>query len=184
MSRSFASREDDAYRITSQLTAPRPVASGWRNPSSRSRALWLAVRWSTVRRYISMTSRQFQRRICGILRLVRYKSGLRTMLAIPLLREGIAIGAIEGCAALRSTHLPINKSGSAENLCRPSRDRDRERAACSKRSRSAMLNCGRPWSIRRRPPKCSALSAARPPTCSRSSTPSSRALPGFVGSMI
>ena len=41
----------------------------------------------------------------------------------------------------------------------------------------------RRWSIRRQPPRCSASSAARRRTCSRSSTPSSRARPGFVGSM-
>ena len=46
-----------------------------------------------------------------------------------------------------------------------------------------MQNCARPWSIRRRPRKCLVSSAARPPTCSRSSTLSSRARRGFVGSM-
>ena len=52
-----------------------------------------------------------------------------------------------------------------------------------KESRSATQNCARPWSIRRQPPKCSASSAARRRTCSRSSTPSSRAQRGFVGLM-
>ena len=46
-----------------------------------------------------------------------------------------------------------------------------------------MQNCARPWSIRRQRPRCSASSAARPRTCSRYSTPSSRARPGFVGLM-
>ena len=48
---------------------------------------------------------------------------------------------------------------------------------------SATRNCARRWSIRRRRPRCSASSAARPPTFSRSSTLSSRAPPGFAGSM-
>ncbi len=55
--------------------------------------------------------------------------------------------------------------------------------ACSRNSASATRNCARRWSIRRRRPRCSASSAARPPTCSRCSTPSSRAPRGFVGSM-
>ena len=46
-----------------------------------------------------------------------------------------------------------------------------------------MQNCARPWSIRRQRPRCSASSAARRRTCSRCSTPSSRAPRGFVGSM-
>ena len=52
-----------------------------------------------------------------------------------------------------------------------------------KELRSATQNCARRWSIRRQRPKCSASSAARRPTCSRCSTPSSRAPRGFVGSM-
>ena len=43
--------------------------------------------------------------------------------------------------------------------------------------------CARRWSIRRQPPRCSASSAVRRRTCSRCSTPSSRAPRGFVGSM-
>ena len=53
-----------------------------------------------------------------------------------------------------------------------------------KEFRSATQNCARPWSIRRQLPRCSALSAARPLTYSRCSTPSSRAPRGFVGSMM
>ena len=52
-----------------------------------------------------------------------------------------------------------------------------------KEFRSATRNCARPWSIRRQRPRCSASSAARRRTCSRCSTPSSRARRGFVGSM-
>ena len=46
-----------------------------------------------------------------------------------------------------------------------------------------MQNCARPWSIRLQRPRCSASSAARRQTCSRSSMPSSKAPPGFVGLM-
>ena len=52
-----------------------------------------------------------------------------------------------------------------------------------KEPRSATQNCARRWSIRRQRPRCSASSAARRRTCSRCSTPSSRARRGFVGSM-
>ena len=52
-----------------------------------------------------------------------------------------------------------------------------------KELRSATRNCARPWSIRRQRPRCSASSAARRRTCSRCSTPLSRAPHGFVGSM-
>ena len=52
-----------------------------------------------------------------------------------------------------------------------------------KELRSATQNCARRWSIRRQRPRCSASSAARRRTCSRCSTPSSRARRGFVGSM-
>ena len=72
----------------------------------------------------------------------------------------------------------------AQNLRRPSRHRHRERAACSRNSRSATQNCARRWSIRRQRPRCSASSAARRRTCSRCSTPSSRAPRGFVGLMM
>ena len=53
-----------------------------------------------------------------------------------------------------------------------------------KEFRSATQNCAKPWSIRRQRPRCSASSAARPRTCSRYSTPSSRAQPGSVGLMM
>ena len=85
-------------------------------------------------------------------------------------------------AARRCGPLPKSRSNSSK----PSRTRPSLRSrtcACSRRSRSATQNCAKPWSIRRQRPRCSASSAARPPRCSRSSTPSSRARPGFVGLM-
>ena len=95
------------------------------------------------------------------------RMGGRTILAAPLLREGVAIGVI----LIRRTRSPTfhrQANQTAGNLCRPSRDRHRERPACSKNSRSAMQNCARRWSIRRQRPRCSASSAARRLTCSRS----------------
>ena len=110
------------------------------------------------------------------------ESGTRTLLAAPLLREGTALGYIlirryrspdrsQPIRSRCSKPLPIRRSS-------PSRTCD-----CSKNCKSATQNCGRPWSIRRRLPKCSASSAARRRMCSRSSMPSSRAPPGFVESM-
>ena len=98
-------------------------------------------------------------------------------LATPLLREGLPIGAII-FAARKFVHLPTSRS----SCSRPSPTRRSSRlrtCGCSKNSRSATQNCARPWSIRRQRPRCSASSAARRRTCSRSSTPSSRAPPGL-----
>ena len=71
----------------------------------------------------------------------------------------------------------------ARNLRRLRRSSPSRTCGCSKKSRSATQNCARRWSIRRQRPRCSASSAARRRTCSRCSTPSSRARRGFVGSM-
>ena len=100
----------------------------------------------------------------------------------PLLREDTAIGVI----IIRRTEVrPFYRKAdrSAQNFRRSSRDRDRERATVQGTRRSATQSCARHWSIRPQPPRCSASSAARRRTCSRSWTPSSRAPRGFVGSM-
>ncbi len=108
--------------------------------------------------------------------------GVRTILVTPLLGKGVAIGAIHHSPHGGSVLLPKNKSRcwkpSPTKRSSPSRT-----CGCSKKSRSATQNCAKRWSIRQRRPRCSASSAARPRTCSRSSTPSSRARRGFVGSM-
>ena len=108
--------------------------------------------------------------------------GARTILAAPLLREGIAIGA-DRDSSYGGSSVYREADRASRDLCRPGCDRDRERAACSKNCRSATRNCARPWSIRRQRPRCSASSAARRRMCSRCSTPSSRARREFVGSM-
>ena len=107
--------------------------------------------------------------------------GVRTLLAMPMLREGLPIGAI----VIRRPRFVL--SPKSRSLClKPSptrRSSPSRTSGCSRKSRNATRNCARPWSIRRQRPRCSASSAARRRTCSRSSMPSSRAPRGFVGSM-
>ena len=99
-----------------------------------------------------------------------------------LLRDESAIGAISN-SPYRSSAV-YGKANRAARRPSPIRPSSPSRTcACSRNSASAMRNCAKRWSIRRRRPRCSASSAARRRTCSRSSTPSSRAPPGFVGSM-
>ncbi len=52
-----------------------------------------------------------------------------------------------------------------------------------KRRRIVSVSSPKRWSIRQQPLRCSASSVARPQTCSRCSTPSSRARRGFAASM-
>ena len=145
---------------------------------------WLSLRaerCSTDRRSIFMILRQSRDRVSGS-QSSQQRTGTRTVLATPLLREGVADrGDYDSPNRSSSVHRQADRT--AQNLRRPGRDRHRERAACSKNSRSATRNCARRWSIRRQRPRCSASSAARRRTCSRCSTRSSRARRGFVGLM-
>ena len=110
------------------------------------------------------------------------REGDRTQLAVPLVREGVAIGAI---LIRRKEVDPFTEKQIALVKPLPIRPSLPSRTCgCSKRFRSATPSCARRWSIRRRRPRCSASSAARPRTCSRCSTPSSRAPLGFVGLMM
>ena len=105
--------------------------------------------------------------------------GYRTTLVAPLMRQDLPIGAIiirrMEVRPFTDKRIDLLKTF-ADRRSSPSRT-----CGCSKSSKSATQNYARPWNIRRQRPRCSASSAARRRTCSRSSTPSSRAPPGFVG---
>ena len=114
-------------------------------------------------------------------RPLQQAAGVHTVLGTPLLRQGDPIGAI---VIRRKEVRPFTDK--LIKLLETFADQAViaiENVRLFQELRSATQNCARPWSIRRQRPRCSASSAVRPPTCSRSSTPSSRAPPGFVGLM-
>jgi len=108
--------------------------------------------------------------------------GSRTILGMPLLRQGSPIG----CIFIRRLEVrPFTDKQIALSKRSPTKRSSRSKTSgCSRKSRSAMRNCAKPWSTKLQRPRCSALSVARPQTCSRCLMPSSRAPRGFVGSSI
>ena len=136
-------------------------------------------RLSTGRRYISVTLRLKADIECPQSKEMQERTGARTMLATPLMARGRSDWgdrhSPHGGPAVRG-----QADQTARNLRRPGGDRDRERALVQRTSASATQNCAKPWGSRQQRPRCSASSAARPPTCSRCSTPSSRVQHGFV----
>ena len=93
-------------------------------------------------------------------------AGRRTMLGVPLLREGAVLGTISLSAATgRAVHRAADRTGA--HLCRPGGHCDRERAAARRIAgphRTTSKNCS---NTRPQRATCSRSSAARPRMCNR-----------------
>ena len=83
--------EDDGYRVVATYGSAPVRAAGETRPLDRGSVVGRAM--VTARRYISMTSEPSKTTFWRV-KTGAVQEGLRTLLAIPLLREGVAIGAI------------------------------------------------------------------------------------------
>jgi GAF domain-containing protein len=92
-------------------------------------------------------------------------TGSRTILATPLVREGVSIGVI----MIRRTEVRHFSEKQIKllrlSLRKPSLQS--KTSGCSKRFKSAMQSCAKRWSIRPQQPRCSASSVARRRTYSQ-----------------
>ena len=101
----------------------------------------------------------------------------RTMLGVPLLRDGVPIGVI--CLVAhrgQAVHRQADRAG--QDLRRPGGHRHRERRACSTRCRRATASCTEALEQQTATSEILRVIAARRPISSRCSTRSPRAPPG------
>ena len=107
----------------------------------------------------------------------RRRRAIRTVLGVPLLREGNADRRLRSGTRQVVRPFTDKQIELVDHLRRPGGDRHRERRGCSTRCRQRTAISPSRWSSRPRPPRCSRSSPARPASCSRCSRPCWRTRP-------